>query len=124
MNLAAIYLGFGGLVTVGFGIAYLIRSERMARMVEIVLPSVRARADYRAIYGGAQIGIGLFFLVAAWRTSWRQAGLAGLALFVLGFGVVRLFSLALERAGRDVQWIVGAIETVLGLIAFYFAATG
>jgi hypothetical protein len=124
MNLSAIYLGFGGLVTIGFGIAYLLRSKRMARMVEIELPSERARADYRAIYGGAQIGLGIFFIVAASRPSWREAGLAGLGFFVLGFGVARLLSLAMERAGRDVQWIVGAIETVLGLTAFYFLAAG
>jgi Domain of unknown function (DUF4345) len=119
MNAGAIYLGFGGIVTAGFGIAYLVGSQRMARLVEIALPSARARADYRAIYGGAQIGLGLFFILAAWRPGWRDAGLAGLGLFVLGFGVVRLLSLALDRAGRDVQWIVGAIETLLGLTAFY-----
>lgn len=122
MNFSAIYLGFGGLVTIGFGVAYLVRSQRMARMVEIELRSARARADYRAIYGGAQIGVGLFFMVAAWRPSWRDAGLAGLGFFVLGFGVARLLSLAIDRAGRDLQWIVGAIETVLGLTAFCFLA--
>lgn len=122
MNFSAFYLGFGGLVTIGFGIAYLVRSQRMARMVEIELPSARARADYRAIYGGAQIGVGLFFIVAAWRPGWREAGLAGLGFFVLGFGVTRLLSLAIDRAGRDLQWLVGAIETVLGLTAFCLLA--
>lgn len=122
MNLAAIYLGFGGLITFGFGVAYLIRSDRMARMVGIELRSAPARADYRAIYGGAQVGLGLFFIWAACRSSWRGAGLAALGLFALGFGIARLLSLALDRSGRDVQWIVGAIETTLGLIAFCLAA--
>ena len=122
MNLAAIYLGVGGLITFGLGVAYLIRSERMARMVGIELRSARARADYRAIYGGSQVGLGLFFLWAAYHSRWLGAGLAALALFALGFGVARLLSLALDRAGRNVQWIVGAIETALGLIALVLVA--
>ena len=122
MNFAVIYLAFGGLVTFGFGVAYLVRSERMARMVGIELRSPGARADYRAIYGGSQVGLGLFFLCAAYHSSSRGAGLAALALFALGFGVARLLSLALDRAGRNVQWIVGAIETALGLIALVLAA--
>ena len=122
MNLAAIYLGVGGLITFGFGVAYLIHSERMARMVGIELRSAGARSDYRAIYGGSQVGLGLFFLWATYHASWRSAGLAALALFALGFGVARLLSLALDRAGRNVQWIVGAIETALGLIALVLVA--
>jgi hypothetical protein len=122
MDLAAIYLGFGGVVTFGFGVAYLVRSERMARMVGIELRSARARADYRAIYGGAQVALGVFFVWAACRPDWRQAGLAALALFTLGFGLARLLSLMMDRAGRDVQWIVGIIETILGLIAFCLMA--
>jgi uncharacterized protein DUF4345 len=122
MNLSAIYLGFGGIVTLGFGVAYFFRSQTMARMVGIELPSVHARADYRAIYGGSQIGLGLFFIWAACHPGWRGAGLAALGLFALGFGIARLLSLALDRAGRDVQWIVGAIETLLGVIAFWLPA--
>lgn len=122
MDLAAIYLGFGGVVTFGFGVAYLVRSQRMARMVGIELRSAPARADYRAIYGGAQVGLGVFFMFAAWRPGWRGAGLSALGMFALGFGIARLLSLTLDRAGRNVQWIVGVIETALGVIAFCLAA--
>jgi hypothetical protein len=104
------------LVTLGFGVLYLVRSRLMARMVGMHLPSASARADYRSIYGGAQIAIGIFFCLTAWEPTWRRPGLVGLTLFVLGFGVTRLTSLASERVGRDVQWVVGALEVIAGIV--------
>lgn len=110
------YLFLGGLATLGFGVLYLVRSRLMARMVGMQLPSASARADYRSIYGGAQIAIGIFFCLAAWQPTWRTPGLVGLVLFVLGFGVTRLTSLACERVRRDVQWIVGVLEVIAGVV--------
>ena len=107
----------GAVVTLGFGVAYLVASSRMARMVGIEVPSASARADYRAIYGGAQFALGVFFALAASRPEWREPGLAALALFAAGFGVARLASLGAERAWRDPQWIVGALELLAGGVA-------
>lgn len=117
MNLASAYLALGAVTTVGFGVAYAVRAPQMARMVGIDVPSNSARADYRAIYAGSQIGIGLFFAVAAFRPTWVQPALAALALFAGGFGVARLASLVVERAGWQAQWIVGALEILAGGIA-------
>ena len=116
-TVAVVVLLAGSAVTFGFGVAYLVASRRMARMVGIDVPSPGARADYRAIYGGAQIAMGVFFALAAWRPAWREPGLAALALFAAGFGVARLGSLAAERAGRDPQWVVGALEVLAALVA-------
>ena len=117
MSVGAAYLAIGGLATLGFGVAYLARSDVMARMVGIALPSPGARADYRAIYGGAQVALGLYFVLAALTPEWRRPGLAGLALFAAGFGVARMASLARERAWRHPQWIVGALELLGGIVA-------
>ena len=116
-TLAIAWLAIGAAITLGFGVAYLLRSHAMARMVGIALPTAGARADYRAIYGGAQVGVGLFFALAAWLPAWRAPGLAALALFALGFGVARVGSLAREGVGRDPQWIVGALEMFGGVVA-------
>src|SRR3954464_12956989 len=104
--MSLVYLSLAGLVTIGFGITYLMRSHAMAHMVGIELPTAPARADYRSTYGGAQIAIGIFFCVAAGRPTWHTAGLAAVTLFALGFGVTRLSSLAVERVRRDFQWVV------------------
>ena len=117
MNLASAYLALGGVTTIGFGIAYAVRSRQMARMVGIELPDASARADYRSIYAGAQIAIGIFFLVAAQSAAWLAPGLAAVALFACGFGVARLCSLAIDRAKWEVQWVIGATEILAGSVA-------
>src|SRR5436309_15351700 len=109
MNISAVYLWLAGITTSGFGMVYLIRSRAMARMVGIEIPSAAARADYRAIYAGGQITIGVFFCLAALKREWREPGVAAVTLVALGFGVTRLVSLGYERAGRDIQWIVGTL---------------
>jgi hypothetical protein len=126
MNLASAYLALGGITTIGFGIAYAVRSPRMARMVDLELPSAAARADYRSIYAGSQIAIGIFFLIAARSPAWLAPGLAAVALFAGGFGVARLTSLAIDRAKWQVQWIVGALEIGAGAVAawLFFSLSG
>ena len=92
-------------------------------MVGIELSNGRARADYRAIYAGSQIGIGIFFLLAAANADWLEPGLVALGLFAGGFGLLRLGSLAADRQGRDIQWIVGALELMAGILALWLAST-
>ena len=105
--MVAVYLALAGVVTIAFGMVYLLRSRLMARTVGIELRSAGARADYRAIYGGSQIGVGIFFCVVARHSSSHALGLAAVSLFALGFGITRLASLAYDRAGRDPQWVLG-----------------
>jgi hypothetical protein len=90
-------------------------------VVDIALPTASARADFRAIYGGAELGMALFFALAARRPDWMRPGLAALALIVGGFGAVRLGSLALDAApargaAAPLLWGVGAIELVGALL--------
>jgi hypothetical protein len=121
MSVAVMYLWVAAVVTAGFGVAYLVRSTTMARMVGVQIPSASARADYRAIYGGAQIGIAIFFAASARHAGWMLPGLWAVALFAGGFGVARLGSLVVDRAGRDPQWVVGALELLAGVAAAWLA---
>jgi hypothetical protein len=121
MSVGVIYLWVAAAVTAGFGFVYLARSAAMARMVGVQIPSASARADYRAIYGGAQVGIGIFFAAAARHAGWHVPGLWAVALFAGGFGVARLGSLAVDPAGRNPQWIVGVLELLAGVAAAWLA---
>lgn len=90
-------------------------------MVDIALPTASARADFRAIYGGAELGMALFFALAARRPAWVRPGLAALALIVGGFGAVRLGSLAVDAAptpgaAAALLWLVGATELAGALL--------
>lgn len=119
MTLAAIYLYVGALITVGFGVAYLVATRQMARMVGIAIESAGARADYRAIYAGSQIAIGVFFAIAAHVQPWRAPGVVALSLYACGFGIARLGSLAADGVKRHPQWIVGALELLAGLVGVW-----
>lgn len=121
MTLRTAYLAAAALIAGGFAVAYLVRSAAMARFVGIAIPSASARADYRAIYGGAQLGVAIFLAAAATHDWWQQPGLWAAALFAGGFGIARLGSLALDRAGRDPQWVVGAVELLAGLAGAWLA---
>jgi hypothetical protein len=122
VTLAVAYLALGGLITLAFGVAYLVRTKWMAAMTGIELPTAGARADYRAIFGGAQVALGLYFVRAATVPSWRAPAIAAIALFALGFGVARMGSLAVDRVRRHPQWWVGALEVLAGLIGLWLLA--
>jgi hypothetical protein len=111
---ARLLLVAGAFVSGVFGLLYTVRPEWLAGVVDIALPTASARADFRAIYGGAELGMALFFAVAARRPAWVRPGLAALGLIVGGFGAVRLGSLALDPAPRGdadtLLWAVGAVE--------------
>jgi hypothetical protein len=113
--LARTLLIAGALVSGAFGLLYTVRPAWLAGVVDIALPTASARADFRAIYGGAELGMALFFALAARRSAWVRPGLAALALIVGGFGVVRLASLALDAgptrgSAASLLWAVGATE--------------
>jgi Domain of unknown function (DUF4345) len=121
MDAGTVFLNVAAAVTAGFGVIYLVRSRGMAGLVGIELPSRSARADFRAIYGGAQVGIGLFFAACARHSGWELPGLWAVALFAGGFGLARLGSLVVDRAGWNPQWVVAALELVIGAIAGWLA---
>ena len=83
---------------VGFGTAYLLRPDGMARATELVLPTETARIDFTATYGGFQIGFGAFLLACVAEQSWLVPGLWASTLALVGFGVVRALGMARARA--------------------------
>ncbi len=78
------------------GIASVIAPESIAGIVGIELPTAAARVDFRATYGGFEIGAGAFLVLCLWRASWIRAGLWALSLALFGFGTVRAGSLMSE----------------------------
>jgi len=78
----------------GFGVAFLVRPSILER-VDVKARSARATTELRAMYGGMELGLGAFFLVAALRPEWEQAALMAQ---VLGLG-----ALAASRVGGIVR---------------------
>jgi hypothetical protein len=93
MTIPRVVLGLTGAAFIGFGIAFTFWPGSMAAVVEIGLPTPTARVDFAATYGGFELGVGTFLLIAVLRPAWTEAGLWAGMLALGGFAVVRCGSL-------------------------------
>jgi uncharacterized membrane protein YgdD (TMEM256/DUF423 family) len=102
--------------TLGFGAAFTLWPEQMARLFDISLTSSTAKIDFAATYGGFELGFGAFLVACARRRDWVEVGLWAGAAALAGFAVVRLLTL-LASAGKadSVIYIALGIE-VTGLV--------
>jgi hypothetical protein len=101
---------------VGFGAAFTLWPQAMARLVEVPLPTPTARIDFAATYGGFQMGFGAFLLACVRRREWLAAGLWAGALALAGFGVVRLLSLIVSGGPVSSPIFVGLALEISGVV--------
>lgn len=97
MKLARAGLVLAALVFFTFGIGFLLVPVQWAEAVDIALPTALARTDFRATYGGFEIGVGLFLALCAARAEWVRPGLVAMMLAAGGFGAGRLAGIVVER---------------------------
>lgn len=120
MTLARISLAITGVLFVVLGLAFLADPGRMAEIVGIEADRGRASIEVRAMYGGFELALGIFFLVATSRTRWFRAALAAQALGFAGLAAGRFVGMTLDGPDRRMLGLA-VIEcggAVLGLVAF------
>ena len=89
-----IVLALGGLVFAAFGILYLVTPHAMAASVGVSMLSTGAVVDVQGIYGGLELGIGIFLGICAVDPAFTRVGLLA-GMLVLGcVAVTRLVALA------------------------------
>jgi Domain of unknown function (DUF4345) len=72
-----------------FGVKWLLNPTGMATPLGIVLTNGDATSDARAVYGGMELGFGLFLAYSAIAPARRTQGLAGAAIVLAGLGLSR-----------------------------------
>jgi hypothetical protein len=111
------YIGFTGLAFLGLGILFGLRPET-ANYIGIELPTASARNDVRAVYGGLELGIGLYLLWSLFRTEHLRAAIAftiaGFACLAGVRGVSLLFdgphdSTTYTLLATEVAWLVAGV---------------
>lgn len=107
MLFARILLALQALALVGLGLAYFIRPHEMANLSGMLLMAPAAITDVRAYYGGLQIGLGVFLLLAMSRLELIRGALMLLVLVYAG--------LALGRIGG--LWLDGGTQQTFNLYA-------
>lgn len=82
------------LVFGGFGAAFAFAPGTMASYVEIALPTATATVDFRATYGGLEIGIALFLLYCAADRARVRMGLVAQVATLGGLAAARAAGIA------------------------------
>lgn len=92
-KLAIIIIVLSAVAFCFFGVKWLINPMGMSGPLGIVLSNADAITDAQAVYGGLELGIGMFLLYCAYRQQFRFAGLLAATLTLTGLGFSRLFGI-------------------------------
>ena len=109
-------LALGALGFVAFGAVLLVAPTLLA-VVDVGVPSAAARSDVRAVYGGVELGLGLFLGACVSRPTWHHAGLAAQCLALGGAVAGRLVSLVLDGGPNRVSLVFLAVEAAGAVLA-------
>jgi hypothetical protein len=114
-------LGLGALGFAVFGVQWLANPIAMAQPLGIVLSNGDATSDARAVYGGMEIGLGLFLAYSAWSPARRTQGLAAGALTLGGLGLARIAGVLLAPGGAGPATSMLLITDLTGITLFVVA---
>lgn len=111
---------FSAIAFGGFGIALFISPQLLSIVgVEIVSPT--GTNEIRAFYGGLEIGLAVFFVLAIVIPGWILPGLAVQCLTLGGAALGRIIALLIENNGVEslIYWLILAEFSgfLLGLFA-------
>ena len=107
MLFSRILLDAQAMILAGLGIAYFVRPEEMANLSGMLLMAPAALTDVRAYYGGLQIGLAAYLLLAISRLDLTRAALTLLILLYT--------AMALARVGG--LWLDGGLQQTFNLTA-------
>lgn len=93
MLLGKSVLGISALVFIGYGLVSLVSPDIPAGFAGLEMSSGDAIAEIGAMYGGLQTGLGLFCLIAFFKTEFYRSGLLILILSIGTLALARLVSL-------------------------------
>jgi len=102
-----------------FGFGFLLFPTSFCATLDIQLNSPTAITDIRAIYGGFEIGVGIFICFCTRNPLFHRPGLLAVACTVGGFGAGRLFGIVVD--GSTVPLMVGfaILEITVTIIALF-----
>jgi len=107
---AAIFLFFG---------AWLFAVPAALEGIGIKAITPEGRIDLRATYGGLELGLAAFLLVAQACPAWHRSALLLSALCIGGLGAGRLGGILLAGEGTSLMWFFLAIEAVGATVLFW-----
>ncbi|XAM01489.1 DUF4345 family protein [Phycisphaeraceae bacterium D3-23] len=92
--IAQLFLAFNGVLYIALAAWCTIAPSKTATAIGFGIENSSAKSEYLTVYGGLELGMGLFFLLAAWRTGMVEAGLWFAALSYAALAIYRLITVA------------------------------
>ena len=113
-------LGLSSLLFVGYGLACFYDPLIATSNAGLIMDGSSAFAEIGAMYGGLQIGFGIFCLIAIINSNYYRAGILALFIVIGCVGVTRLIS-QLIGGGDWTSYTIGALiyELATMVIAGY-----
>ena len=113
-----------GLLWIALGVVGLIAPVMILASVGLDISTADAHAEARAMYGGAQIGLGLFFVYCSRAAASQRTGLIALALVAAGFGLARSFGIAVDGARGGITFFALTTEVFAVALAWIALSRG
>jgi len=118
--LTRICLWTNAVLFLSVGIAFALFPLEMAALVEVDAPTAMAKTDIRAVYGGIDLGLGLFFCVCATYPRQAITGLRLGAVVLAAMAITRFSGIVLDGAQPTLTYQLWATE-LLGAAACLLA---
>jgi len=119
--LIKIYLGFVGLMFVGYGLYCLVAPGALAEAAGVVGSTTTGTTELRAMYGGLQVGAGLLATLALFRASLVRPAVVSLAFLLLGLFTARTLGVLLDGGITGYTVFALVFESCSGALAAWLA---
>lgn len=117
ITIARVFLALNGLVLAAYGIYCTFNPMILAEYTNMGLESGTAVTEVRAMYGGLQFTVGLYFLLCGLRKTMTANGLL-VSLFVFaGLAGARAYGLTVDGEDNGYNFSAVIYETVCGLLS-------
>ncbi|UTW06644.1 DUF4345 family protein [Pseudomonas benzenivorans] len=124
MLLARVVLILQILALGGLGLAYFIRPHEMSNLSGMLLMAPAAATDVRAYYGGLQLGLAAYLLLALARLELIRGALTLLVLLYSALALARIGGLWLDGGAQQTFNLVALLlELVSAGLAFWALRT-
>jgi hypothetical protein len=118
-TLATAIVAINAAIWMGFGPAFYFWPEAIGEHLGISLQSPTALADFRAMYGGAPLGVGVFMAIGLRRAEWFKPALMVVILGTGGILLGRLISVAHDPGIEAFQWAFIGLEVIMLAVAIW-----
>jgi hypothetical protein len=115
MDTGKLAIGMTAAAFLGYGTLSMFKPDTL-RKIGVRAADANGRAELRAMYGGMELGFGVFFALASRRPEWRRPALTAIACAIGALGVTRIATSAAEGAD-PISYALAAPEIAAATLA-------